>query len=103
MPGGERRQDVVGYGATNQRGVEGLDSPDYLGQYPERVLRGVDALVVLGVEVLGDRAGCKQFRRILEADGEGLELLAALGVPARCDGGDEAGVEAAREEDADGH
>src|SRR5829696_8538280 len=103
MPGGERRQDVVGYGATYQRGVEILDSPDYLGQHPERVLRGVDALVVLGVEVLGDRAGGQQVGRICEADGEGLEFLTALLVPAGCDGGDEAGVEAAGEKDANGH
>src|SRR5829696_5698731 len=103
MPGGERRQDVVGYGATYQRGVEVLDSLDYLGQYPERVLRGVDALVVLGVEVRGDRAGGQQVWRICEADGEGLELLAALLVPAGSDGGDEAGVEAAGEKDANGH
>src|SRR5215216_3181115 len=103
MLGGERRQDVVGYGATYQRGVEVLDSPDYLGQYPERVLRGVDALMVLGAEVLGDRAGGQQVGRICEADGEGLELLAAFLVPTGCDGGDEAGVEAAGEKDANGH
>src|SRR5215212_9221829 len=103
MPGGERRQDVVGYGATYQRGIEVLDSPDYSGQHPERVLRGVDALVVLGAEVLGDRAGGQQVRRVREADGEGLELLAALLIPAGCDGGDEAGVEAAGEEDTNGH
>src|ERR671920_906900 len=103
MPGGELSEYVVGYCATYQRRVEVLDGPDYLGQHPERLLSGVDALVVFGVEVFGDRAGGQQVGRICEADGEGLELLAALLVPAGRDGGDEAGVEAAGEKDADGH
>src|SRR5687767_1488798 len=58
---------------------------------------------MFGVEVLGDRAGGQQVGRICEADREGLELLAALLVPAGSDGGDEAGVEAAGEKDANGH
>src|SRR5919112_154796 len=103
MPGGELSEYVVGYCATYQRRVEVLDGPDYLGQHPERLLSGVDALVVFGVEVFGDRAGGQQVGRICEADGEGLELLAALLVPAGRDGGDEAGVEAAGEEDSNRH
>jgi hypothetical protein len=60
VPGGELGEDVIGDGATYQRGVEVLDSLDHPGQHPERVLRGVDALVVLGVEVLGDGTGGQQ-------------------------------------------
>ena len=56
--------------------------------------------MVLGAEVLGDGPGGEQVRRVLEADGEGLELLAAPLVPAGGDGGDEARVEATGEEGA---
>ena len=69
---GELGEDVVGDGATYQRGVEALDGTDYRGQHPERVLRGVHALVVLGIQVLGDGAGGQEIGRVFEADGERL-------------------------------
>src|SRR5215204_4098802 len=103
VPGGELGEYVVRYGATHQRGVEALDGTDHRGQNPERVFSRVDALVVLGIQILGDGTGCQEVGRILEAHGEGLEPPTTLPVPAGGDGGDEAGVEAAGEEDADGH
>jgi hypothetical protein len=46
--------------------------------------------VVFGIQVLGDGAGGEKVGGILEADGEGLEPLSALLVPAGGDGGHQA-------------
>src|SRR5215218_4313190 len=78
VPGGELGEYVVGNGTTHQRRVEALDGTDNRGQNPERVLSRVNALVVLGIQILGDGTGCQEVGRILEAHGEGLEPPAAL-------------------------
>ena len=101
--GRELREYVVGHCASDKSRVERLYGADHLRQHPHRVLGGVDALVVLGFQILRDSARRQKVRRVFETDGEGLELQASLAAPLGGDGGDEAGVEPAGEEHSDRH
>jgi hypothetical protein len=73
-----------------------------LREHPEHVLRGDDLLGVARAEVLG--RPCARARlvvaRVVEADGEGAHLAAAVALQESCD---QRRIEAAGEEHADRH
>src|SRR5690606_6826265 len=96
---GQPGHEVVGHRAVDEGGVERLEHLDHLRDAVDRVRRGVDQLVVVGAEVLGDGPGGGDVAAAGHPGGEGGDGAPGGRRGAGGDGGDDARVDPAGQED----